>query len=121
MKRVFFGIGLIFAASLSLAQPPSQKVYLKCLPDPTENLPGGMDVMLDKEKLEAVFYPVNETRKMQELETEYVTRDYSSGKLIFEIAINKYTLRYHMFNVMFALTNHDKTVAGQCVIQDKKI
>ena len=120
LSKVVF-IAALGATSFSASADGSDKVYLKCTPDPNEKLPGGIDVLLDKKKLEGFLIPINQTLKFQETDTEYVNRYEMDGKLTFLFAINKFTLRYHTYNIAASLVNADPNLSGQCVIQDKKL
>jgi hypothetical protein len=120
LLTLFLAITLSTVSAVAIADT-ADKVYLKCTPDPNEKLPGGIDVLLDKKKLEGVFFPINETAKFQETDTEYVNRVDIDGKLSFLFAINKFTLRYRSYNSMAVLVHADPNLSGQCIIQDKKL
>jgi len=80
-----------------------------------------VDLLFDTKKLEAVLFPVNESRKFVETDTEYQTKTEIDGKLFFELVINKYTLRFRNYNMAALIVGGNPTIAGQCTIQDKKL
>lgn len=124
MKTSHFLTGLIvLVTSVQSYASTQDKIYLKCKPDPSENLPGGWDFILDKNKMEAAFtYPLAQTEKIKETETEYVIEHpLVNGKRTFEFRLNKYTLRFFNYNLMAVLSSRDPNVVGQCVIVDKQI
>ena len=89
-------------------------IYLRCKAD--SSYVGEPSILIDKEKKTITILPIKDGLPLSENETTYEGKLIVEGKLVTQISVDKFTLRYHFQSLW-----DSKGSVGQCSLENKKI
>jgi hypothetical protein len=104
----------LLVLSVHSAYADENLIYLKCKADP-EYL-GKPEIVVDKAKKTIAVVPIKEGLPLTEDETNLEGKIVFQDQVMFQISVNKFTLRYLIKSAL-----EPRFSAGQCVIERRQL
>lgn len=118
MKRLICIFGLFLPVAIEASD--AAQIYLKCDAD-SQYSEHGPHIIVDKKNGVMKFPIIKETLPLLETETDFGAHIIIKDQILFEVSVNRHTLRYRMTNAAASAFGFNPMTAGQCSIETKKL
>ena len=114
MECLIIIVAILFLITTKISFADDKIMYLKCEADP--EYMGKPEIIIDRKNQKIFIVPIENGIPLSEDKTSIVGKLVSDNEILFEVSINKFTLRYMLHSLMQPNASY-----GQCTIQEKKL